>query len=578
MSERKQMRLSIVYHHDDPDGHIAGAILSGHIRRYDFIKTIHIPKNYNQEFNEWYDIDAILKLMSKDYDTTIDELVDTDIVVDINMVDLSFTENTLSTIESFGKTGIVEIPEYSITISLGSIVWIDHHASSGCIFDKAKSIIMSSVATEYVDDSFAYFDNNLCGAALTWVYTELRTQGLYPGKITREDQSSRDFIVDAVDSFANGCSISMTLPFGLFHLDAYDRWTKMDADADAWISGLRYYGYTFETGNPIYAYTDDDTKDSKKILMVLTNQFSNSCIHSGNTILRSTRMEYERQRNRIKIIAIGDYRVAIKNAIGNSWNFCDLLQLPILDGGCHYGILGAYDPTVNKYRYSIYRNETIGNDESIANCRKMAESLGGGGHLGASGFALDDSLFNLCPGELILYFYKHCSDNGVAFGVAADHIVDYTIDDELKDIVYVGGSFATSVYGDGAAKVAENLTKFFPQDMIYYSDSIHPSVETKRRECKYHIYAFYPGKYDIPGIFDIVSDINNPKYDTRIFFIEYTEDRDGTKAVWGSRDLALIKSLAVSNPETVMLCDEVTMFFTLGGHMMKLYNKIEGNK
>ena len=52
MSERKQMRLSVVYHHDDPDGHVAGAILSGYIRRCESIKTIHIPKNYNQEFNE----------------------------------------------------------------------------------------------------------------------------------------------------------------------------------------------------------------------------------------------------------------------------------------------------------------------------------------------------------------------------------------------------------------------------------------------------------------------------------------------------------------------------------------------
>lgn len=575
MSERKQMRLSVVYHHDDPDGHVAGAILSGYIRRCESIKTIHIPKNYNQEFNEWYDIDVILKLMNERYDTTIDELADTDIVVDINMVDLSFTENTLPTIESFGKTGVVEIPEHGIKISLGSIVWIDHHASSGHIFDKARSIIMNSVALEYVDSSFAYFDNNLCGAALTWVYTELRTQGLYPGKITREDHSSRSFIVDADNGFADGCSISMTLPSGLFHLDAYDRWTKKDEDADAWLSGLRYYGYNFEVGNQTYMYIEED---NKSVLNVLTDQFSDACIRTGNIVLRSTRMEYERQRNRIKIITIGDYRVAIKNAIGNSWNFCDLLQLPIADGGCHYAILGAYDPTANKYRYSVYRNENLGDDESIANCRKMAESLGGGGHLGASGFALDDSLFQLCLGELALYLYRHCSDKGAAFGVATEYFVDYTVDDSLKDLVYVGGSVNVNKYGDGAAKVAENLAKFFPKEMIYYSDSPNPSVEAKRRECRYHIYAFYPGNYDIPDICDIIYDLSNPKYDTRIFFIESVEDRDGVKNVWGGRDLAFIKSIVSNSPDNVMLCDEVTMFFTLGGYMMKLYNKIEGNK
>lgn len=565
-------KIAIVYHHDDPDGHVAGAILCDYLTDKG-IPTAHIPKNYNQRFNEWRDKDIIGRLvaeapLSLDSDEGESDVID----VAIYLTDLSFTKDSLYLLNEFITPYIDNKTDTLIRID--SIVWIDHHASSKDVFSEVQDLV-NTICTTNKEDTFCYFNNDLCGAALTWVYVEFMKMGKTPGIIKRETPASPNIEVEVINKANALCYESMKMPQALVHLDAYDRWTKADPLADAYISGLKYYGYQFTDDNHHYYKVV-----SEGTIRVLTDQVTDACIRTGQTLFNYQEKVYEEQRDRIYVTTIGGYRVAIKNGLGNSWNFCDLLKIPVEDGGCDYGLLGAYDPTIDKYRYSLYRNETVGDrGDDWANCRKMAESLGGGGHLGAAGFAVSDSLFDLNDGELVLYFYKYCSDQGAAFGIAPDQIVDYTEEEEsqieIEDKVFVGGSCSNSY---GAYNVTKCLKRFFPEHMICYTNPFDSLRENKKGSCRYHVYVFYPKMYSMEEIVNLINDLHDPRYKTVAFFIESYEPIRDNRVKWDDDDREYIQKLAKKYPDTVLFCDETTMYFTLGGKMIQIYNKSEGNK
>lgn len=561
------IRVGVVYHHDDPDGHVAGGILCNFLQTVKFLPTIAVPKNYNQAFKEWQSTSFITSVIPRDMICGKDTKVTIEVM--IFMTDLSFTESSVGYIDEFANSQLDSetFPGYEVQIKVTSIVWIDHHSSSKKALDLVAKHIEDVVGR---DNTIVFYYDYLCGAALTWVFTTLTENGYMPSTVTRVNQANREVEVTAVNSMGE-VNQSLEIPKALFHLDAYDRWTKLDPDADAWICGLKFYGYKYTPSNEIYFPM---LANGETCLKVLTDQFSDACIRTGHLILESQRKVYDEQKLRIRVLNIGRYTVAMKNAIGNSWNFCDYLAKSIIDGGCHYAILGAFDPQVMKYRYSIYRNETLGNDEDIANCRDMAESFGGGGHIGASGFVLKDSLFEMEDVELEVYLYSNAADHGEAFGLDVKEMESRILDPKkfIKDTIFIGGSYNTP--GKGVFKVVQNMVRFFPRERICCLDPMDIARGHMQSISKTHIYVFYPGDYSIEEISNLINDLNEnqeyingsgePIYKLHAFFISPDPDKGDADKKWSEVDLKTITEMVETYPDSVCLCTEETMYFTLG--------------
>lgn len=352
MPENEKVIHYTIYHHDDPDGHIAGAIAYHTLIEEGvdpkLIKTY--AKDYNDSFNEFFD----------DYG-------DPDVNRVVYLVDLSFTPVTFYKLQYILDNADV-------------VYWFDHHASS-------RALLEDDRLQQYVDKLNVLFTTNMCGAAITYMnyyvlhyfepkdvdFGEFYQIGENASAI---NQSHISITIGGGDAYRIAKYVD-TPPF-LYHLDAYDRWTKTDPEADAFICGLKVleHGYELNEENLDGIYDDMYFVNDKMLV--------NKLIENGKIALRYNQYLMYEQRDGIGIWDIDGHIIAYKNAWGQSWNFLNLLD----DGTVDAVLIGKYIPGPKAWQYSMYSS-----NNGRIRCNKVCETFGGGGHPGAAGFSSEVCFF-----------------------------------------------------------------------------------------------------------------------------------------------------------------------------------------
>ena len=314
-----------IFHHDDPDGHCAGAIMQQFVLKFMTIKddTLTIcAKNYGEPIDEYQDI-------SDDNRNIV-----------IFLLDLSFTMDTRNIID-----------DMIVNDKVTKIYWMDHHRSS------------STLVTHYLGEVDDYpdgyvakkmvikFDISSCGAKIVYRWYRENDPGKY------------------------GDPNHIEYPDFIKHLDAYDRWTKKDPDADAFICGIKATdGYN--------AIVDDKINMLYRMNNIEDDAKTQTIVNCGKVAFRYHMSLMDEQKDQIGFWDIkkpdgSNICIGYKNAIGQSWNFCDYLENGVID----IALIGHYDPTIEMWRYSLYTQ-----NDSPYDVSKIAECFGGGGHKGAAGF------------------------------------------------------------------------------------------------------------------------------------------------------------------------------------------------
>ena len=318
--------INVIYHHDDPDGHVAAAVAAHYILKINKNSKIKFfAKQYTDEFNNHADIE------------------DPNIDINLYFLDLSFTDKTKDKL----------LNAVNMDTRVQSVLWIDHHASSKSAVEDIE------LGLAHIMDSKCIFDTTGSGCALTYYYF----LGL---------SNMHDVMIGAANpAKAFEKPETTPLPEFLYHVDNYDRWTKKDPDADAFITGLKIDGYQVGTNE-----TDFNSIYKGDIL----DWDSATRIANGRVALAYQKQLYLEQKDLIGIDTLGNYKYAYKVAPGNSWNFNDLIDNEEVD----FGMLIRYEPKSKKWIHSIYSKVDHFNQSN-----KIAEIFGGGGHPGAAGFQID---------------------------------------------------------------------------------------------------------------------------------------------------------------------------------------------
>ena len=556
----------VIYHHDDPDGHVAAAVMANYL----------LSENPN----------ADIRFFAKQYtDTFMDHKVIDD-AVNLYFLDLSFTDKTKDKIIESAKS-LKSKESYLGNDGVIDLVWIDHHASSGTavgnIYEEIMKLEMKSVITKVM------FFTELSGCALTYLFI----------KILEDDKNFRDFdcllqndegmtFLDVDeryyhnDEYPNNVIYNgkhYSIPSFIYHVDNYDRWTKEDPIADAFITGLKLKGYQVgtlaENMNPIYKEDPSDW-------------ISSDIVNDGIVALKYQKQVYLEQADLIGIIQLNNYKVAYKVSPGNSWNFNDLLDNNEVD----FGILVRYDPASNLWIHSFF-----GNAKLTFQVNKLAEALGGGGHPGAAGCQIDDIL----PIHPEAVFKKYPEASNILFDI------DPEAEAPVKPpMVYVSGT--PSEFADDGFDPRNVITEFFDSEFRDYScDGIvrdsevayESSLEDEEAKsmCKYHIYLITPNTMrSNPNLFfEIGESIASNDTITKVFVCnniliekeeeeedsvtheKYTNTKYINKKLYGSENVFVDRFRHIY-PDSVCICDnEPELMFNLGNYCMEIAKEIKTN-
>lgn len=351
MPENEKITHYTIYHHDDPDGHIAG-VIAYHTLIEEGVDPKHIKtyaKDYNDSFNKFFD----------DYGGP-------DVNRVVYLVDLSFTPVTFYKLQYILDNADV-------------VYWFDHHASS-------RALIEDDRLQQYADKLNVIFNTNMCGAAITYMNyyilhhtepNEVDFSELYQIKENTSSINEVHIMLVLGSGDTHTAKYIDTPPF-LYHLDAYDRWTKKDPEADAFICGLKVleHGYELNEENLDGIYDD--------MYFVHDKMLVNSLIENGKIALRYNQYLMYEQKDGIGLWCIGKHIIAYKNAWGQSWNFMNLLD----DGTVDAVLIGKYIPGPKTWQYSMYSS-----NNGRIRCNKVCETFGGGGHPGAAGFSSNICFF-----------------------------------------------------------------------------------------------------------------------------------------------------------------------------------------
>ena len=427
MKSNPKSALACIYYHDDPDGHVSEKIIREMVNQ-------HYNGKDKNPFLDEYNVTHIISRPSQ-YTDTFTELQDGSDKYFNNIilffVDLSFTPKTLDKLEE-----AIEMP------GVRQVVWIDHHDSSEALvnnFDFHKYPNLNRYST-------ILYSKDACGAVLCAYYAQvIRYAGNHKKQIwfnmkpidypiVKNGQLNIDIDDHSKTIYINYNVVLPETDKGLvlnqfqfasdkflYHLDAYDRHTRNDPDADAFMFGFKIAeyqdaiedNYNFEwcsiskMSSMPYGYHDDETLKNFESSYIAGFEQNNDLaeaviIPNGIAAMDYQNYEYEYQLKKVKIYNVFGYNIIVKNAMGNSMNFCGILD-GYLDGykgfnivdKVHIGLIGHYDMQTDKYTYSIYENF-----EHTVAVNKIAEGFGGGGHPGAAGFSLDVNIlpfFNMPP-------------------------------------------------------------------------------------------------------------------------------------------------------------------------------------
>lgn len=335
------------YHHNDMDGKAAG---------------YEVYKWATREFIDCTRSDFKMKT----YDDPFD-LDNKDHIVFI--VDLSFTKDTVEKL-------------YKICEEAKQVIWIDHHASSQNIIPLIKEFKKSRGN----NDNLTYLISmDACGALLTKVFLDnVDFNNIWNGDFIHEDlKFSKSNEIEAytyciIDSDHHLRSSIKNSQY-IIYVDDYDRWVKQYQETDYMILGAECYNTSLfiknKSTNSYEINSFWDRLDNSK-------QFTLKLINDGKTIQRYLNSRYHRELRNCFTITINGYRVLVKNALGNSTNFCE--KIKDYDAVCIF----FYDGFNKVWKHSIYADEN-----SNIDCSVIAEFYGGGGHKKAAGFSSNDVLF-----------------------------------------------------------------------------------------------------------------------------------------------------------------------------------------
>lgn len=210
------------------------------------------------------------------------------------------------------------------------IIWIDHHASSLDLVRKYPEL----------NDLDGIRSDECSGAALTYMYFK---------NCTFDDVPEYVQLVSDYDTWAHRMTDSDAFKLGIDSQknDVFDDvWEKLDSHHEL-IFGQSFLDDIIISGYIIKSYIDNDNE----------------------SYLKSYGFESE-------IDGITVYAV---NKSSNSWIFGDLIN--------SYPAVVVFVFNGSKWKYSIFSSD------NGADCQKIAENHGGGGHKHAAGFTSEEFLF-----------------------------------------------------------------------------------------------------------------------------------------------------------------------------------------
>ena len=543
------MTTYIIYHHDDPDGHAAAAVAAKAIRYYGGEFMIQFfAKQYTDDFLDHKDIKC----------AEVDD-------IQLIFTDLSFTKKTVQKLYDSVRCN----PDVT------AVTWIDHHASSEGMQEEVFETLRHDVRIH------AIFNKELCGAVLTYLYYEMdkneENESFFEMNfcfcVVEDDQYYGDLdshIVIGADD-----DEEYDIPEFLYHLDNYDRWTKRDQYADAFITGLKLEGYQVGT---ILSSDKSRSDFNDKVYMDLEDtDMVDRFISDGITALKYQKQIYLEQSDLIGFMHLGPYKVAYKFAPGNSWNFNDLLDKNEVD----IGMLIRYDPKSKLWVHSFY-----GNAKQTVKCNELAEVLGGGGHPGAAGCQIEwpipTNFSDVCHKYTDLYTYigKAINENPIQYSQAC---LDELAKNDKLNKIFLGGTcnLPDNYEWDFRKIIASHLSpdKYFNPVVEDWNEQAQKLEDEMKAKCLYHLYVIYPTSHNTYSLIEIGEALVTMENRVAVIVVKSMEDDDGNAYTFGEQQMHAFEKLANDNPHNVCICGSVEMMsFTLGKVIADFLSMMDASK
>lgn len=537
------MTTYIIYHHDDPDGHAAAAVAAKAIRYNGGEFMIRFfAKQYTDDFLDHKDI----KCAEED---------------DIQLIftDLSFTKKTVQKLYDSVRCN----PDVT------AVTWIDHHASSEGMQEEVFETLRHDVKIH------AIFNKELCGAVLTYLYYEMEKdvemQSFFETGIEFCVVNQKSYYEDDDNHivFDGYTDEEYEIPEFLYHLDNYDRWTKRDQYADAFITGLKLDGYQVGT---ILSNDKSRSDFNDNVYMDLEDtDMVDKFISDGITALKYQKQIYLEQSDLIGFMHLGPYKVAYKFAPGNSWNFNDLLDKNEVD----MGMLIRYDPKSKLWVHSFY-----GNAKQTVKCNELAEVLGGGGHPGAAGCQIEWPIPTNFSDvrqkytDLYTYIGKAIQENPIEYSQACL--------DKLNKI-FLGGTcnLPDDYEWDFRKIIASHLPpdKYFNPVVEDWNEQAQKLEDEMKAKCLYHLYVIYPISHNTYSLIEIGEALATMENRVAVVVVKTMEDDDGNTYTFGEQQMHAFEKLANDNPHNVYICGSVEMMsFTLGKVIADFLSMMDASK
>lgn len=354
----------ICYHHDDLDGNMAACV----VHQYKPKGVIDFPSSYIQ----------------MDYNSKFNKHTSND---DVIIVDISISEDTYEDLITVCKTA-------------RTVTYIDHHATTIDTFNKHKKDLQAI-------DNLTYFVSNKCsGTLLAYIYftlcannsnylTDMRdinpeeemydisVNYKYAKGVGRADVTlTKENIKNPTKSTSRMGTVYINKP-AIYLTDDFDRWVFDIGDHDAELFNLGF----LEDCNFVISNSNGEGNYNEKLINALDandmdDERIKEIIKNGAVVKEYITNRYSNEISNTFEWVYNNTKFLCKNATGYSNNFGNLIN--------RYDavILFNYNGKVSKWEYSVYASEI-----SKFNCKEFAESLGGGGHVKASGFSTKYLIF-----------------------------------------------------------------------------------------------------------------------------------------------------------------------------------------
>lgn len=327
------MKTVHIYHHNDLDGRVSGALMYEYFKRY-------VDDVNNYDVNE-IDYSTVLSTKCK--------VSDGDTIV---FVDYSFSK--------------LENVEFLIDLMMKNsykIIWIDHHKTSSDVLLK-----MHELKEINMDNPNIYFrvDTTRCA---TWL------------------------VYDYLKSLINSSGI-FEVPNIVKYINSYDNWVFDMPNTKEFAYGIDALDYDAKSFFRIMFKDDSDIFKYSKETAALESKFINTMIRNGKGISRyiSVRNKKELDYAGFEVLicdTISDtvYLGCAMNIHGNSLVFGDKIN--------EYDFVCPFIRTSKgQWKYSLFTSRNDVDCSELAKLLGTIDDLGGGGHKKAAGFQTKSCIFD----------------------------------------------------------------------------------------------------------------------------------------------------------------------------------------